>query len=184
MHRLTVPVEWKAAADTGSLTGYASTFGNVDLGGDVVVPGAFRQAVAAIKSGRTIPLLADHVASTDNVIGTIHDATETDAGLVIAAKLARTQRAQDMRSLLTDGHVNRLSIGYQTLDESFEDRDGKAVRLLREVELYEVSAVVFAMNPQAAVTSAKTGGWTPSDPDLDLALAEAEIELLRLLDGT
>jgi phage head maturation protease len=32
-----------ADADAGSFTGYASIFGNVDLGGDVVLPGAFKE---------------------------------------------------------------------------------------------------------------------------------------------
>src|SRR5215468_7890967 len=47
MHdHLTVPVEWKTTAGTaGELEGYASVFGNVDLGGDVVVPGAFKKTL-------------------------------------------------------------------------------------------------------------------------------------------
>src|SRR5699024_11634335 len=46
MERMTVDIEWKAAADDdGTLEGYASTFGNVDLGQDVVEKGAFLDTI-------------------------------------------------------------------------------------------------------------------------------------------
>jgi hypothetical protein len=39
MDRLVCNAEWKgAASDSGSLVGYASTFGNLDRQGDVVMP--------------------------------------------------------------------------------------------------------------------------------------------------
>ena len=58
------PIEAKFATRTGELTGYGSTFGNVDLGGDIVAPGAFTKSIseheAAIRcracSGRMIRL--------------------------------------------------------------------------------------------------------------------------------
>jgi hypothetical protein len=58
-----VPCSWKAGAtNSGELVGYASTYDR-DLGGDIVVPGAFTKTIPRIKA-RGIPLLADHVAST------------------------------------------------------------------------------------------------------------------------
>ncbi len=73
MDRMTVTVEWKATgSDDGTLEGYASTFGNIDLGADVVVKGAFTDTIGNIKA-HGIPLLADHVASTSSVLGTIFD---------------------------------------------------------------------------------------------------------------
>src|SRR5437763_3570987 len=46
-HLIAPVLEWKAAAgNTGELEGYVSVFGNLDQGGDVVMPGAFRKTLA------------------------------------------------------------------------------------------------------------------------------------------
>lgn len=156
LEQLVVPVEWKAEEDGGVLVGYASTFGNVDLGGDVVVKGAFAKSVQRIKK-EGIPLLADHVPATTHVLGTIFDAKEDNNGLVIRARLSSAPSAQDIRTKLVEGHLNRLSIGYETLDDSIEEQsDGRRVRLLKEVKLWETSVVVFPMNPEAVISRVKS----------------------------
>lgn len=156
MERMIVPIEWKMSADeTGTLEGYASTFGNVDLGYDVVVKGAFRKTIAKIKS-EGIPLLADHVASVASVLGTIYDAVEDDRGLKIKAKFSSAPSAQDVRIKLTEGHLGKLSIGYEATKYAYEDREGKTVRLLQEVKLWETSVVVLPMNPEAVVSRMKS----------------------------
>jgi len=156
MDRLTVPIEWKASTDdAGTLEGYASTFGNVDLGDDVVEKGAFRKTIARIKS-EGIPLLADHVASVASVLGTIFDAAEDDKGLKIKARFSSAPSAQDVRTKLIEGHLGKMSIGYEPTKYAFEDRDGKTVRLLQEIKLWETSVVVFPMNPEATVGRVKS----------------------------
>lgn len=39
--KIEVPFEVKAVDDAGNFEGYASVFNNVDLGDDVILPGAF-----------------------------------------------------------------------------------------------------------------------------------------------
>jgi len=175
--RLTVPVEWKAVDRSGTLTGYLSTFGNVDLGGDVVMPGAFADSVAAINAGAPIPLLADHMATTAHVLGSIVAAREDPHGLVIAATFSAAPDAQSVRTKALEGHLSRMSMGYETLDESYEDLDGQRVRLLTRVKLWEGSLVVFPMNPEALLTGVKTAGGFEG-LGLAVALAQAEVDLL------
>jgi HK97 family phage prohead protease len=179
--------QWKEAdrtdRETGSLTGYASTFGNVDLGGDVVMPGAFAGAVRDLRASGGIPLLADHMALTENVLGTIREASEDAKGLKVRAVFAATQRAQDVRTLMLGEHLSKLSIGYEALRWRYEDRDGNQIRLLDEVRLWEASVVVFPMNP-LATAGAKAAGHglgSPGLADLDLRLAEVEVALATLL---
>lgn len=156
LERLVVPIEWKAVGDDDQvLEGYASTFGNVDLGGDVVVKGAFTKTIANINSNG-IPLLADHVASTASVLGTIFWAKEDDHGLKIKARFSKAPSAQDVRTKLLEGHLGKLSIGYETMDDANADRDGRRVRLLQELKLWETSVVVFPMNTEAAVSRVKS----------------------------
>ena len=40
------PVDLKSVEADGSFSGYASVFGEVDLGQDLVMPGAFRESLA------------------------------------------------------------------------------------------------------------------------------------------
>jgi hypothetical protein len=156
LQTLVVPIEWKADdKDAGVMVGYASTFGNVDLGGDVVMPGAFDKSIADIKADG-IPLLADHLAATSHVLGTIYDALADDKGLKIWARLSKAPSAVDTTTKMREGHLGKLSIGYETMDDSFEDRDGMRVRLLNDVKLWETSVVVFPMNPKAAITGVKS----------------------------
>ena len=78
-----VPVEWKSASGgPGELEGYVSVFGNVDQGGDVVLPGAFANTLRYwSKQAQPMPLIADHELSTDGVIGSVHSAREDTTGL-------------------------------------------------------------------------------------------------------
>jgi len=156
MERLILPVEWKAAADdSGTLEGYLSTFGNVDLGYDVVQKGAFKKTIAKIKA-EGIPLLADHVASSASLLGTIIDASEDSNGLKIKARFSSAPSAQDVRIKLLEGHLKTMSMGYEATKYRYEERDGKTVRLLDEVKLWEGSVVVFPMNPEAVVSRVKS----------------------------
>lgn len=165
MDRLSVPIEWKAA-DDGTLEGWASTFGNVDLGDDVVTQGAFKTTIPDIKANG-IPLLADHVASTASVLGTIFDAEEVTKGpkkgLRIKARFSAAPSAQDVRTKLVEGHLKSLSIGYSATKYSFSEVDGKTVRNLDEIKLWETSVVVFPMNTEATISRVKSlvGSLTP-----------------------
>jgi uncharacterized protein len=161
LERLVVPIEWKAdeTEDENVLVGYASTFGNVDRGGDVVVAGAFTKTITNIKANG-IPLLADHMGRTASVLGTIYDAKQDSKGLKIWARISKAPSAQDVAIKAREGHLNRMSIGYEVMEEGFEDRkiDGASyrVRLLKEIKLWETSVVVFPMNTEAAITSVKS----------------------------
>ena len=68
MNRLTKSVDVKVdAADTGSITGYASTFTREpDWAGDVVAKGAFADWLDAYRAGgSTLPLLYNHDQSVE-----------------------------------------------------------------------------------------------------------------------
>lgn len=173
MERTTLSIEWKSN-DDGTLEGYASTFGNVDLGGDVIVPGAFAKTSKEVRQ-TGIPLLADHVASTASVLGTIFEAREDRKGLRIKARFSKAASAQDTRTKLLEGHLSKLSIGYEPTKFAFEEREGKTVRLLQEIKLWETSVVVFPMNPEATIERVKSLAGGLNDADRK-ALATAIVE--------
>lgn len=142
----------------GTIRGYASTFGNVDYGLDVVDKGAFKKS---IKESRGVwPILANHDPSKH--IGYNMRAEEDDKGLYVEGKLdLNVQEAREKYSLAKTamelGTNLGLSIGYMTI-KAEPDRDRMEVRHLKELKLFEYSLVTFPMNVEAMITSAKSLG--------------------------
>lgn len=142
------------AGARGEFTGYASVFGNVDLGGDVVERGAFANTLQQRKSG-DVAMLWGH--DTRQVpIGKWLDMAEDDRGLRVRGQLTLDiPQARAVHAALKEGTVKGLSIGYRVPPGGAEaDRNGR-VRRLKSVDLYEVSVVTFPMNQRAQVARVK-----------------------------
>ena len=85
---------------------------------------------------------------------------EQDAhGLKITGKFHSTPEAQAVRTVsrerLAAGKAVKCSIGYVTRDESFEKTDGRMVRRIKKLSIYEASFVNLPANPAAEATSVK-----------------------------
>lgn len=144
------PLDVKEVQETGAFEGLASVYGNIDLGGDIVSPGAFKEFVYT-KDGQIV-LLDSH--NTRSPIGK-GKVTDTHMGLAIRGQLnLKVSRARDVHELMKDGVINGLSIGFDILQGGSEVRED-GVRLLKAIKLWEVSTVVFPMNPEAQVSSVK-----------------------------
>jgi HK97 family phage prohead protease len=138
--------EVKELTDAGEFSGLASVYNVVDQGDDLVEPGAFQKSI--LQSGKERPLLWRHDAPIGMV--TLQD---TPAALRVVGKLSLgLQLAKDALTLLKDGVVKGLSIGYQTIRS---DTDSAGVRHLKEVKLWEVSLVPFPMCQEALVQQVK-----------------------------
>jgi len=136
--------------ELGTFTGYASIFGAVDSYGDVVEKGAFRKT---IREKGQFPMLWSH--AIDIPIGVIK-AKEDTTGLKVEGQLnLDVQRAKEIRSLMKQGAVQGLSIGYQVTKSDPGEVDKAPVRVLKEVALWEISPVVFQACPGALVADVK-----------------------------
>lgn len=142
-------------ADEGSegrnISGYGSFFGNVDLGGDVVMPNAFAKSLA---SGRKVKMLWNH-KSTD-LCGKWDDIVEDEKGLRVSGRVAETALGNDIAALLKMGAIDSLSIGYRATEVEYKDD----TRLIHEAELWEISIVVFPMNELATIDSVKAAAMS------------------------
>ncbi len=128
--------------------GYAAVFGKRDSGGDVILPGAFAQTLAARKeAGVRLPLLWQHRGHQR--IGWVDVAEEDRHGLrVIASVSADAGHSATLAAkALADGAVNGLSFGYRVRDAAPQGGG----RELRSVDLIEVSLVTRPMQPLARV---------------------------------
>ncbi len=149
------PFKIDRVEEGGEFFGYASTFNNLDLGGDVVEPGAFRKTLR--ESGGKIPVLDHH--DPQKQIGWNLEAGEDRFGLFVRGQLnLNVQLARERHSLMKQaahiGGKTGLSIGFRTIKEE-PDPGNNRIRHLKEIQLFEYSLVSFPMNPQAAVTQVK-----------------------------
>lgn len=143
--------------------GLAATW-DLDLGGDIIKKGAFRGTLAQWKrSGRVLPLLDSHSwFSIRHGVGRMVEAKETDEGLWTKWRIVPGADGDEIINRLrpdVDGSsfIDSMSIGYRALrwemiEEDDEDAELKVgTRILKEIELHEVSLVLFPMNPAARV---------------------------------
>ncbi len=149
MERKALPTEFKVSNDGRTVEGYASTFGNVDQVGDIVVAGAYKRTLNN-NMGR-IKVLRDH----EHPIGMPVKAFEDSKGLYTESRISDTQLGNETLTLLKDGVLDRMSIGYEPVAKEMGQHEGKQVRYLKEIKLYEWSIVTFPANEQAAVTGIK-----------------------------
>jgi HK97 family phage prohead protease len=141
-------LQMKAIGEDGRIEGLGAVFGNVDLGFDRIERGAFRESLRKIKEG--VPMLWQHFS--DQPIGIWDTLKETTRGLAVGGDInLDTQQGREARSLAKQGAVKGLSIGYIPKDFEFEDE----VRVLKRVDLVEVSLATFPMNPEARVAGVK-----------------------------
>jgi uncharacterized protein len=141
--------------------GYASTFGNVDQHRDIVMPGAFTRTLEHLaRKGKAIRLLDQHRQdSIGRVIGQSVHLEEDDAGLFARFELLDDDPAADAAwRRITAGMIDSFSIGYQAVRsrpaKGTRYRSTGATRLLDEVKLVEVSAVIAPSNEEALISRA------------------------------
>ncbi len=131
--------------------GYGSVFHNVDLGGDIVMPGAFKKSLAQHTSNGTMPKMF-YGHDPNRVPGRWLSIKEDNRGLAVRGVLAKTPLGDEVRELLRMDAIGGLSIGYRTVDW---DHDASGNRRIKEVDLWECSVVSLPMNTSATVISAK-----------------------------
>ena len=154
--------------------GYGSIFNNVDNGGDVVMEGAFKRSLSEHMRKGTLPMMF-WMHRMDQVPGVWKTIKEDSVGLYVKGELVDTQLGNEVRTLLKKKAVRGMSIGYRTLDADY-DNDGN--RLLKEVDLVEVSIVSLAMNPLATVDAVKSrlseaGEYIPTEREFEKKLRDA-----------
>ena len=162
---LDLPLEIKMDDDfaaKGTFSGYASVFGSIDSYYDVVVKGAFAKSLQARKG--KIMMLYQH--SSDKVIGKFTEIKEDDYGLYVEGRISDTSIGRDVRTLLMDGALNGMSIGFYT-KKAEEGRQGQPRKLL-EVDLIEISVVTFPANDKATISQVKAADRQSVDQELDL----------------
>lgn len=137
----------KSLTEEGTFEGFLSVYGVVDLGKEMVAAGAFSKTIQ--ERGTQVPLLWQH--DTKQPIGLL-DLEEREGGLWVKGTLVlEVERAREAYALMKAGVVKGLSIGYDIIRSTIEG----GVKVLKELKLYEGSAVTFPMCEAAQIATVK-----------------------------
>ncbi len=149
MDTLALPFSFKSIDDAGHIEGLAAAFGNVDRGGDKIIPGAFAKSLTE-RAGRPVTMLLHH--DPHRPAGVWTELRETPEGLYGKGRFTLASRdGAEGHALAKDGALSGLSIGYE-VGRKAHNAD---VRELHEVKLHEVSLVAFPMNERTQVRHVK-----------------------------
>lgn len=150
--RLDFDLQVKSLDSSGRFAGYASVFDVLDSQKDIILRGAFAETL----KGRVgeIKMLWQH--QQDEPIGVFERMFEDTRGLYVEGKLLLdVARAREAYALLQEKAIGGLSIGYSPIKYRLHEKTG--VRMLSQVELWEVSLVTFPANEAAKITVVKQG---------------------------
>lgn len=196
------PVEVKSAKKTedgkkGIVEMFVSVMGNIDHGGDKVMPGAFEDAIKRIKdSGRPLPVIWSHMWDDPKAYVGEHlelEEKSIDGKTGLWAKQAYDltkspdqSHAAQVFDLLARGLVTQASFAYEVHDYSLVDPgegessrrwDGK-VRELRKLDLFEAGPCLLGMNPETDLLEAASRGKSGAYEIAELEGARALIDRL------
>ncbi|MCD6435852.1 MAG: HK97 family phage prohead protease [Clostridiales bacterium] len=141
-------LEKKGEKDLGIVEAYVSIFNNIDLDGDIIKQGAFKESLKAkLPKGVWMHDWNLPIAKTLK-------AEEDERGLFIRAQFnLETQRGKEAYSDIKFGIIDEFSIGFKVLDFEWDENDN---RIIKKVKLYEWSPVLAGANPETQVIDVKT----------------------------
>lgn len=166
--------EFKFAQDGDAMTlsGYGAVFGNIDAYGDVIAPGAFAKSLAAHKTAGTMPQMLLEHGSSPLPIGVWKSMAEDGHGLKVEGEFLTTSLGIDSWKAAKAGAIDGLSIGYRPTEFQMRQRPDEPRRLLKSVDLVEVSLVGRPANDKARVSQVKSADII-TIRDLEDALRDA-----------
>ena len=161
--------------DKRTLEGYASIFNTpTDLGNfsEVIVPGAFSRALS---EGQDVRALVEHDPA--RIIGRTKNNTlelrEDEKGLFTRIELPDTSVGRDLAALVERGDIDAMSFGFTVRSDRWERSEGKNVRYIEDVDLFDISAVSFPAYPDTEIALRSM----PEDKPDDLRRRRLDIRL-------
>lgn len=192
MKHKNAPVTVAIDADEGVFEAIVSVFGNKDMVGDVVMPGAFTDSLNYWKSiGDPIPVYWSHRMDDPTYnIGEVIDARELtggdptipdfandwvkqQGGLYVKAKLDDFGLGSHVRHLMKTRRVKQFSFSYDVLAERM-NKSGE--NELHKLWLHEVGPTPLGCNPMTELLSAKSAA-PPGDQQPPESTPEGPLEV-------
>ncbi len=146
--------------DKPKLRGYAAVFNvlSEELFGfrEKIAPGAFKKSIKG-----DVRAFVNHDSS--HIIGRTKSGTlrlkEDATGLLIEIDPPNTSPGRDIVESIRRGDITQMSFGFRTRKEHWETENGENIRTLLDLDLLEVSPVVFPAYPDTSVAVRSLESW-------------------------
>lgn len=149
-------IEMRDSASGGlpTIVGYAAVFNaETNIGGffERIKPGAFARAIAEQQDVRALFNHDPNFLLGRLGAGTLRMA-EDEQGLRVEIDPPDTQTGREVVELIRRGDIYGMSFGFMAMKESWDStEDGVALRILEDVDLFDVSPVTFPAYEQTEV---------------------------------
>jgi HK97 family phage prohead protease len=131
--------------------GWAAAYGNVDLGGDRIHPGAAHKTIEDRMPRQLIKFFWNHEFG----IGMPEALEEHPTGLLAVGKVTEHPDFDKYLAQIEQGVAAHQSIGYSVVKASFTEEDDELIREIKEFKLFEFGPVYWPMNELAEITAVK-----------------------------
>lgn len=146
-------LEIKGINNLGKFCGYASVFNVEDSYRDTIIPGAFKNTLRSKNIKSDIKLLWQH--AQNKPIGYFDVIKEDAIGLYVEGRIMLDiQQGLEAYNLIKNKAVSGLSIGYSVKNADYNKTRNS--RILKEIDLFEISIVTFPANEYANITFCKS----------------------------
>ena len=180
-------LEVKTEGEAGEFSALASVFGNVDLVGDRMMPGAFSKTLEKWReSGDPIPVVLSH--GHDDVMKFVGKADpravlETDEGLLVQGQLdidSGNPVADQVYKLMRERLLKGWSFAYK-VPKGGQKKAKDGANEVSEVDLIEVGPTLVGANPEAQLQAVKSLEAIGKSDEIDLEHPEQMAERLRVI---
>ena len=147
------------AADdgTGKISGYASTYNNPDLSGDVMLPGCYDAVLQKIEKTGNMPVMFFSHDNWEVPCGRWDSIKSDDTGLYVTGRVnTDLESGKEIYSALKFGSMSGLSVGFSFSPEGVEDNDAGGFDFKTIDDLFEISICAMPCNPRARIDSVKS----------------------------
>jgi Escherichia/Staphylococcus phage prohead protease len=149
-----IPATISETEDEGIFHAVAAAW-TTDREGERFVPGCFEASIRRwLDSGSSVPLLWSHGRDAVDIIGTVTELEETDAGLEIEAEvdIATSEVAAEAWRSLRERRIG-LSVGF-LIEDARTGEDG--AKEILAADLAEISVTSIPANADTRILSAKS----------------------------
>jgi HK97 family phage prohead protease len=152
-----------------------SQMGSKDLDGDVIDSSAYTKTLneRGPKAKNQIWHLTDHNPSLKSAVGKFSELFVEGDMLVGVTNVPNTTWGNDVLEFYKSGHITEHSIGFRTIKEETKSD----YNLIKEVMLYEGSAVLWGANPNTPTLSAGKS-ITKEEANTELEQLNKDLELV------
>jgi len=175
MHYKSIP-QYTKEINGRSVTGVFAVHGNLDSYNDISVNGSFAQRLLD-GSRKRARFLWNHMSSNPPIasikeireIGrdelpeqVLQHAPDATGGVLVTREYYEgVELANWVLSGIKAGDIDEMSYAYDVHKMTWEDRDGKQIRLLQDVEIFDISDVNWGANPATAAVKGMPGSAMP-----------------------